>query len=184
MDYYILVFDVKLNHISFSITPSFPHLTKTSLLCFLNGTFFTDYDLISQDSSGTSYNIIPHIVFNPYDSLTIYIKDSSSQSNIVAINLAKYFYLHTSVLEYLISDVDSGSYNLNTKSVNDEVFPVSPISSVVFCNGINGTLSDCYPEKYKYSAGEPVFLYIKLFDKSGLKVPDGTYLIKLEIEKI
>lgn len=184
MNYYILVFDVKLDHISFSITPSLPNLTKTALLCFLNDTFFTDYDLIPKDLTGASYDIVPKTNFTPYDSLIIYIIDSFNQSNIITISLAKYFYLHTSVLEYLVSDIHSGKYTLKIKSVNDEDFPVSAISPAVFCNGINDTLSDCYPEKYKYSPTEPVFLYIKLFDKSGLKVPDGKYLIKLVIEKI
>jgi len=160
MNYYILVSDVKLNHISFSVIPNFPNLT------------------------GTYYDIVPKASFTPYDSLIIYIMDSSNQSNIVTINLAKYFYLHTSVLEYLVSDAHSGKYTLKIKSVNDEDFPVSALSSIVFCNGIDETLSDCYPEKYKYIPTEPVFVYFELFDKSGLKVPDGKYLMKLEIEKI
>ena len=179
----LVVENVQLNYIEFSLLTGIINLSKENISLIVNDKNYSNYSIEDISNNGEKYKIIPMGKFTKYDSVSIQINYNNMFSNRVKIFICKFFENETD-MDIRIIESMPGEYKLTLSNVNDipfgvqsENFTVSLPLNMDFCVArLNGSS--------QYNIGEEIVFNIELRDVDGELVPDGNYLMEVEWIKL
>ncbi|MFA9397345.1 MAG: hypothetical protein ACERKV_03650 [Clostridiaceae bacterium] len=175
---------IELNSIEFSLSPEILDISKDEINLILNNNYFYNYNIYHiNENNSEKYRIIPNKNFYKYDYLSIQIITESYISDVTKIFFCKYF-SQSSDINFTLPTISNGKYKLILNAVNGYKFETTSVPITVSLP-IDINSSDAILEGSGiYQINENIPIDIELIDINNNPVPNGNYLIEIEINEI